>query len=154
PAGGDLDRLPFTRAVWDETLRVYPPAWVLRRKAAAGATAGDVAIPEGATVLVNVFGLHRDPRSFDDPTAFRPERFLDGEPPPFAYLPFGAGARGCIGFHFATMEAVVLLAGIASRWRLQAPASAAPPGAPEFARSITLRPKRPLRMRLLTRRIG
>jgi cytochrome P450 len=149
PEAADLDRLPFIRAVWDEALRVYPPSWVLRRKAAAGATAGDVSMPEGSTILVNVFGLHRDPRSFDDPGAFRPERFLDGRPPPFAYLPFGAGPRGCIGYHFASMEAVLLVAAIASRWRL---GLVDPPAAePRFARSITLRSKVPLRMRFAAR---
>jgi cytochrome P450 len=150
PSSADLDRLPFTRAVWDEALRVYPPSWVLRRKAAAGTSIGDTAVPEGSTVLLNVFGLHRDARSFPEPDAFDPERFLGGSTPPaFAYLPFGAGPRGCIGFHFATMEAVLVLAGIAAGWRLE-PVEATT-GEPRFARSITLRSKQPLRMRIVAR---
>ena len=98
---------------------------------------------------MNVFGIHHDPRFHRGPETFDPARFEDGaEPAPFTYLPFGAGPRGCIGFHFATMEAVLLIAGIASRWRLEL---ADPGWRPEFARSITLRPKRPLLMRLVRR---
>jgi len=149
PSAGDLERLPFTQAVWGEALRVYPPAWVIRRKVALAASIGDTPVPEGSTVLVNVFGLHRDSRVWDEPDAFRPERFqVGGHPPAFAYVPFGAGPRGCIGFHFASMEAVLLLAGIASRWRLE-PVDA--PAQPTFARSITLRPKGSLRMRFVAR---
>jgi len=149
PSAADLERLPFTRAVWEEALRVHPPAWVIRRKVASEAAIGDTPVPEGSTVLVNVFGLHLDSRSWDESDAFRPERFLGaGHPPAFAYLPFGAGPRGCIGFHFASMEAVLMLAGIASRWRLE-PVDG--PAQPEFARSITLRPKGPLRMRFVAR---
>jgi cytochrome P450 len=144
----DLDALPFTAAVWNEALRVYPPAWILRRKAARSGAVGGTAVPEGSTVLVNVFGLHRDAARYPDPAAFDPERFLGGDPPgPYGYLPFGAGPRGCIGFHFATMEAILLIATTARRWRL-VPADR---DAPRFARSITLRPKRPMRMRLAAR---
>ncbi len=128
---------------------MYPPAWVLRRKAARDAGLGLRTIPAGSTVLVSVFGIHRDPRFHSDPVAFEPGRFLgESAPAPFTYLPFGAGPRGCIGFHFATMEAVLLIAGIASRWNLEL---AEEDWRPEFARSITLRPKRPLRMRPVRR---
>src|SRR5262249_25551004 len=107
PGATDVDRLPYTRAVWDEVLRVLPPSWVLRRKTARAIQLGGQPIPEGSTVLVNVFGIHRDGARYPDPVAFDPRRFADGrEPAAFAYLPFGAGPRGCIGFHFATMEAV------------------------------------------------
>jgi cytochrome P450 len=149
PEAADVERLGYTRAVWDEALRVYPPAWVLRRKAVRDARLGRRAIPAGSTVLVSVFGIHHDPRFHRDPETFDPARFQGGAgPAPFTYLPFGGGPRGCIGFHFATMEAVLLIAGIASRWRLKL---ADADWRPEFARSITLRPKRPLRMRLVRR---
>jgi cytochrome P450 len=148
PAAADAARLPFTAAVWDEALRVDPPAWILRRKAAGDATVGGTAVPAGSTVLVNVFGLHRDATRYPDPAAFDPGRFLGTDPPgPYGYLPFGAGPRGCIGFDFATMEAILLIAAIARRWRL-VPVGAVPP---RYARSITLRPRRPLGMRLAAR---
>jgi cytochrome P450 len=149
PEVGDFERLPVTRAVWDEALRVNPPAWVLRRKAAVDATLGGRAVPAGSTVLVSVFGIHRDAGLHARPGSFDPNRFLsDPRPAAFTYLPFGAGPRGCIGFHFATMEAMLLIAGIAANWRLEV-VDGSP--RPEFARSITLRPRRPLRMRLVRR---
>jgi cytochrome P450 len=148
PATADLHRLPFAAAVWNEALRVYPPAWVLRRKAARAEAVGGTIVPTGSTVLVNVFGLHRDGARYPDPAAFDPGRFLGADPPgPYGYLPFGAGPRGCIGFHFTTMEAILLIATISRRWRL-APEER---GTPRFARSITLRPRRPMRMRLAAR---
>jgi cyclooctat-9-en-7-ol 5-monooxygenase len=143
------EHLPYTRAVWDEALRVYPPAWVLRRETARPATLCGQALPAGATVLVSIVSLHRDDRVFREPARFDPERFLDKDPPPpFTYLPFGAGPHGCLGFDFATMEAVLLIADIASRWRL----IPVDDGEPGFARSITLRPAKPLWMRLVARR--
>ncbi|HXJ63076.1 MAG TPA: cytochrome P450 [Actinomycetota bacterium] len=150
PAVADIGRLPFTRAAWDEALRVLPPSWVLRRKAARASELGGRAVPEGSTVLVNVIGIHRDAARYPEPGVFDPGRFLEGgrDPVPFDYLPFGAGPRGCIGFHFATMEAVLLIAGIAARWRLE---PVDPDAELEFARSITLRSKRPIRMRLSAR---
>jgi cytochrome P450 len=148
-AAADLDGLPFTAAVWNEALRVYPPAWILRRKAARAEAVGGTTVPTGSTVLVNVFGLHRDAARYPDPAAFDPRRFLGADPPgPYGFLPFGAGPRGCIGFHFATMEAILLTATISHRWRLVPEER----DAPRFARSITLRPKRPMRRRLEARR--
>jgi cytochrome P450 len=143
PTVDDLARLPFVRAVWDESLRVYPPAWVLRRKAASDQALGDVTVPAGSTLLVNVFGIHRAGGA-----TFDPGHDPDPDVEPFASLAFGTGPRGCIGFHFATMEAVLLIAGIARRWRLEEVEPGAEPG---FARSITLRPSKPIGMRLRAR---
>jgi cytochrome P450 len=147
PSVADLDRLPYARAVWDEALRVYPPAWILRRVAVRPAAVAGRAVPARATVLVSLLNVHRDPDAFARPERFDPARFVGPQPEPFTYLPFGAGPHGCLGFHFATMEAVLLLAGIARRWRL-VPVDE---GEPRFARSITLRPAGPLRMRLVAR---
>jgi cytochrome P450 len=148
PDEADVERLPFTAAVWNEALRVYPPAWILRRKTARAGVVGGTNVPAGSTVLVNVFGLHRDPARYPEPAAFDPGRFLGPDPPgPYGYLPFGAGPRGCIGFHFATMEAILLIATISRRWRL-VPED---PDRPRFARSITLRPNGPMRLRLAAR---
>ena len=146
PSVDSLERLPFTRAVWDEALRVYPPAWVVRRKAARAQELGGVTIPEGSTLLLNVFGIQR---GGPGGTAFEPERWLGGErSAPFTYLPFGAGPRGCIGFHFATMEAVLLLAGIAARRRFEEVGHASDS---TFARSITLRPRQPIELKIRAR---
>ncbi len=148
PAAADVERLPFAAAVWNEALRVYPPAWILRRKAGRTEALGGAQVPAGSTVLVNVFGLHRDAARYPDPAEFDPGRFLGPHPPgPYGYLPFGAGPRGCIGFDFATMEAILLIATISRRWRLVPEDREAP----RFARSITLRPNRPIRMRLEAR---
>lgn len=146
PAAQDLNALPYTKAVFEESLRLYSPAWILRRKAVAASRVGRVAIPEGATVLISSFVVQRDPRLYREPLRFDPGRFLDGPGPPhpYAYFPFGGGPRGCPGFAFATMEGVLVLATLARRWRFREVDGV---GEPRFARSITLRPRDGLPMR-------
>ena len=144
PTFDDLDRLPYTRQVFAESMRLYPPAWSVGREAARDTSLGGHPISRGTTILFAPLHLHRDPRFWDEPEAFRPERF---EPEAragrhkFAYLPFSAGRRGCIGEQFAWVEGTLVLATIAQRWRLSL--AAAPP-APHG--SVTLRPSGPVRM--------
>lgn len=143
----DVPALPFTQAVINETLRLYPPAYVTGREAVRTTSIAGVPIPKNHIVLVSMFATHRDPRFFAAPDAFRPERWLDGlekRLPRGAFIPFGMGSRKCIGSSFAMMEATVLLATIARRWRFEllSPETPAHP-------AITLRPAAamPARMR-------
>jgi cytochrome P450 len=146
PTADDVPRLPYTRAVVDETLRLFPPAWVIPRRAAAEETIDGRRLPDGSLVLVSPWVTQRREDVWSEPTRFRPERFLPGgeaaTAPAFAYYPFGGGARQCIGNHFALMEAVIVLATIAQRVELHATGTPPVPD-PTF----TMRPRGPLPMR-------
>ncbi|MFN9918250.1 MAG: cytochrome P450 [Acidobacteriota bacterium] len=131
----DVGRLPFTSAVFRESLRMYPPVWILGRRALAPVELSGLRLERGAVLLVSMAVLHRRPELFADPERFDPLR-----PPPehrFAYLPFGAGARLCIGERFAWMEGVLCLATMAQRWRLEREEG----GAVEAQALLTLRPR-------------
>ncbi len=137
----DYQALPYAHACFAEAMRVYPPAWTLARTAAEQYQWRGVTIQRGSVLLMPQWVLHRDPRFFPEPEQFRPERFLPGAHdarPRFAYFPFGAGGRQCIGEGLAWMEGVLALATIARDWTLSLP-----PGAPDALRldaKITLRP--------------
>ena len=135
----DLDALPLARAVVQETMRLYPPAWSIGREAAEPVRVGSWHIPERAQIFIPTYLVHRDPRWFDDPLSFRPERWLDGSTegmPRFAYFPFGGGPRVCIGNHFAMMEVILVLTTMAQRFHMRR-VSAEPL---RVAPSVTLRP--------------
>lgn len=120
PAVDDLERLPYTAMVLEESMRLRPSAWAIGRRAIADHALGAYVVPSGAVVVVSPYLLHHDARWFPDPDAFRPERFsttVAPERPRASFLPFGAGPRMCIGEGFARMQARLLLATIASRWR-------------------------------------
>ncbi|MGA8903140.1 cytochrome P450 [Bradyrhizobium sp.] len=122
PADGeaDLGRLKFTRAVVDETMRLYPPAFLIARSALGADEIAGMAIARNDVILIAPWLLHRHEKLWRDPNAFVPERFLAPAPPPdrFAYLPFGAGPRVCIGAHFALVEATLALARIIAAFRV------------------------------------
>jgi cytochrome P450 len=121
PAFDDLERLPYTRMVIEETMRLYPPAWGFSRRALAADQIGEYELPPGWLVFVIPWVMHRHPQYWDDPERFEPERFnpvQSGARPKFIYLPFGAGLRQCIGNHFAMTEAQMILATLAQRYRL------------------------------------
>ena len=141
PSGlADLARLPFTRAVLDEALRLYPPAWVITRKAAEPDVLGGYRVEPGTLVLISTYALHRDPLLWPEPDAFRPQRWLsDGERGPrWSYLPFGAGIRQCIGKDFALVEGVLMLATLARHVVLRRPSESP---SPRVQALVTLRPK-------------
>lgn len=139
PTVADVSDLPYTDAVLRESMRCYPPAWAIGRRALADHEADGYMIPAGSVLVVSPWLLHHDPRWWDEPATFRPERWLGGEGdrPRHAYLPFGAGPRMCIGEDFARMEAVLVLAAIARRWRF----AHDPSHRVELQPVITLRPR-------------
>lgn len=107
----DVPQLPWTEAVVKETMRIYPPAWVIGRESTKPVQIGGYTLPARATVLVPIDAMHHDPMRFAEPEAFRPARWIDDAAPGrWDYLPFGGGARVCVGNHFAIMEAVLVLA--------------------------------------------
>jgi cytochrome P450 len=139
PAADDVPRLDLTRRALTEAMRLYPPAWILARRALDPVRLGGFMLPAGASALMSAWVVHRLPSLYDDPQHFDPDRWLPerrAHLPRLAYFPFGAGPRQCIGEGFAWTEGVVVLAAIAQRVRL-VPARAAPP-AP--LPRITLRP--------------
>ena len=115
----DIERLKFTRAVVDETMRLYPPAFLIARAAAGPDTIAGQPVKKRDVVLIAPWLLHRHEKLWREPNAFIPQRFMTGTPPDrFAYLPFGVGARVCIGAHFALVEAVLALAKIVGAFRV------------------------------------
>jgi len=117
----DLVNLPYTRMVIDEAMRLYPPAWGFSRQALADDELGGFHLPRGWLAFVIPFVLHRLPAFWRNPEAFDPERFSpeqSAERPKFVYLPFGAGPRQCIGNQFALIEAHLVVATLAQRYRL------------------------------------
>jgi cytochrome P450 len=155
----DLKSLPYTLAVLKETMRLYPPAYIIGRRAMkdvivpaeAGRPGETIRIGKNKVVFVNVLGIHRRPDLFPDPDRFDPTRFLgdrEKELPRCGYLPFGAGPRVCIGNHFALMEGHLLLATIVGGARLDLL-----PGEGEIGMAplVTLRPRGAVRMQVVAR---
>jgi cytochrome P450 len=150
PETADLPRLPYLRGVVFESLRLYPPAALLSRLAVAPFSLAGYDFPAGTTLLMTPWVLHRDARFFDDPGAFRPERWLNGledRLPQGAYLPFGDGPRRCIGQDFAILDAMLVIAIIAQQFRLRLVAG--PPIETELL--VTLRPKQGIKMMIQER---
>jgi cytochrome P450 len=143
PGWQDVPRLPWTRAVVDEALRLFPPAWVITRRALADDVVVGVAVPAGTLVILSPWLLHRRPASWSHPLRFDPGRFLDGGgqlsrgPARGDYLPFGAGPRLCVGRETALVEAVLVLAGLLRDRVVARPDGVRPPGIDAL---VTLRP--------------
>ncbi|WP_106322674.1 cytochrome P450 [Actinoplanes italicus] len=131
PVHGDLHGLTYTTSVIQEAMRLYPPVWLLPRIANDADVVGGFRVPAGADVLVSPYTLHRDPRFWPEPDRFDPGRFTAGadtDRPRYAYIPFGAGPRFCVGSHLGMLEAVLVLAMICRDLRL-----AGVPGRPVVA---------------------
>ncbi|WP_424002929.1 cytochrome P450 [Haloarcula salina] len=150
PTPDDLFDLPTLDAVLNEVLRLYPPAFTVFRQPTEPATLGGYDIPTGAQLTLPQWLVHRDERWYDDPDAFRPERWTDGLEdalPDYAYYPFGGGPRHCIGMRFARMEAKLALATIAQEYAVE-PITKPPLS---LAMQITLSPTEPVEVRLRER---
>jgi cytochrome P450 len=143
----DLPRLRYTEMALAESMRLFPPAWAMGRRALRDFELGPYRLPARTTVLMSQYVMHRDPRYYRDPLRFDPERFTPeakASRPKLAYFPFGAGPRQCIGESFAWMEGVLALATIGQKWNLRLAEGQKVEPQP----LITLRPKYGLRMRV------
>jgi cytochrome P450 len=142
---GDVTRLEFTTQVIYEALRLYPPFWMVDRMAIADDRVGDIAIPQGSTVIVFVYGTHHAPHYWPSPESFDPERFLKANEKsrtPFTYLPFGGGPRVCIGNHYAMLQILMILSNLLRRYDFQL----IPDQTIEARPMVILRPKHGIRM--------
>ncbi len=151
PSLAQMEQLTYTRQVIDEALRLYPPGWLLSRRTVGPDVLSGYEIPAGANVLLPLYLLHRHPRYWHDPDAFMPERFApehEAERPRFAYMPFAAGPRHCIGETFALYEMLMHLHRVARRFRLVY----VPDKPIELEAQINLRTRYPVFMRLERRR--
>jgi cytochrome P450 len=122
PGFEHLDRLVCTRRAIEESLRLYPPAWGFSRQALGDDEIGGYRVPKGSLVFLIPYVVHRRPKLWRDPERFDPDRFTpehESARPRFAYIPFGGGPRGCIGQQFAMMEAQLIVAAIAQRYRIE-----------------------------------
>ena len=151
PTVSEMDSLGYTRSVIDEALRLYPPGWLLSRRTIEADVLGGYPVPAGTNVLLPLYLLHRHPRYWKEPDRFWPERFApehEAERPRFAYMPFAAGPRHCIGETFALYEMLMHLYKVARRYRLVY----VPDQPLELEAQINLRTRHPLHMRLERRR--
>ncbi|MET7618162.1 cytochrome P450 [Streptomyces sp. NPDC005408] len=147
PTAADLSRLPLCRRAIQEAMRLYPPVWLISRRAVGPDTIGGYDVAPGTLICVSQWVLHRHPEFWDAPEEFRPDRFADAELPSHLYLPFGGGDRICIGQHFAMAEATLVLAVLMQSLRL-----ALVPGHPvEPEALVTLRPRHGMSMLAVTR---
>ncbi|MFC4359374.1 cytochrome P450 [Halobium salinum] len=146
----DVRHLDYTDRVLTETLRRYPPAAVLFREPVEPTTVGGYRVAPGTTLTLPAFRIHNDPRWYDDPDAFRPERWTDemeADLPEYAYFPFGGGPRHCIGMRFATLEMKLALATFVRRWAFDLRSDPDP----DFVAAGTMRPEEPVRVRVRSR---
>jgi cytochrome P450 len=141
PTIEDLPALPYTRALLEETLRLYPPSWMITREAIASDIVAGFPIRSGAQLLISCYGVHHAPELWPDPDRFSPARFLDGaERPRFSYFPFGGGPRMCLGDQYALTEMQLVLA----RLSQQATFTLLPGVKIEAQAHVGLRPRNPL----------
>lgn len=153
PTPADAPKLVYTRMVLAESMRIFPPAWIMEREVATEFEAGDYKFPAGTMIFMSPYLTHRDSRWWPTPTRFDPERWAPehvDERPKFSYFPFGGGTRVCVAEHFAWLEGTLLIASIAQRWQLRYDE----PHAPLLDPSVTLRPKGGLPVRLERRPAG
>lgn len=151
PAFKDLPRLQYTQQVIEESMRLYPPAWITDRVALEDDEAGGVRIPKGTTIIIYIYGTHRNSGVWDAPERFDPDRFAPekrNDQPAFSYLPFGGGPRLCIGNNFAMMEMQLVLAQMLRHFDIEAPAGQEVTPLP----LITMRPKEGVRLKFVSKK--
>ena len=136
----DFPRLRYTEMVFAESMRMYPPAWIIGRRALGDYRINGYHVPARSIILMSQYVMHHSPKYFPDPMRFDPERWTPEARearPKFSYFPFGGGPRLCIGEHFAWMEGVLVMATLAQKWRMRL----VPGHAVEMQPIVTLRPK-------------
>jgi cytochrome P450 len=150
PEAADFGKLPYLQAVMNETLRLYPPAYIMARTSIEPCELGGYEFPAGTTMLMSQWVMHREARYYEQPTEFRPERWTEGlasRLPAGAFFPFGDGPRRCIGQGFALLEAAIVIGTLAQRFRFRLV-----PGHPVVPEPlVTLRPRHGMRMTLHAR---
>ncbi len=153
PTDADAAALPYTRRVLAESMRCYPPAWVIGRRVLADYRIGEYTLPAGSICMISQYVTHHDPRWYPDPMRFDPDRWTpeaQEQRPKFAYYPFGSGPRVCIGEGFAWMEGILLLATLAQNWRMRL----VPEQRIVLQPVVTLRPRYGMQMTLERRNTG
>jgi cytochrome P450 len=151
PTADDIPKLQYTEMVLRESMRIYPPVWTMGRRVENDYTVGEYTIPAGSSILMCQYVMHHDPRYYEKPEEFNPDRWTDDfktRLPRFSYFPFGGGIRGCIGESFAWMEGVLIIATIAQEWSMHLVSSQRIKLDP----AITLRSKYGMKMKLSQRR--
>ncbi|PSP73515.1 cytochrome P450 [Halobacteriales archaeon QH_9_66_26] len=152
PTADDVRDLDLTERVIQEAMRLYPPVYTIFREPSEDVRLGGYDVPEGSLVMLPQWGVHRDPRWYDDPETFDPDRWTNdraSDRPNYAYFPFGGGPRHCIGKHLSMLEAQMILATVARSYRLRlAPEQSADL---DFAPSLTMHPSEPIRMEVRKR---
>jgi enediyne biosynthesis protein E7 len=147
PGHEDLARLPYTTTVIQEAMRLYPPVWGLTRRSLAADVVGGYRVPAGADLMISPYTLHRHPGFWPDPDQFRPERFATSAAVVahrYAYIPFGAGPRVCVGSHLGMMEATLIAAMVAREFRFELAAGTRPE--PEAMLSLRVRGGLPVKV--------
>jgi cytochrome P450 len=151
PTADDIPKLQYTEMVLRESMRIYPPVWTMGRRVENDYTVGEYTIPAGSSILMCQYVMHHDPRYYENPEEFNPDRWTDdfkARLPRFSYFPFGGGIRGCIGEPFAWMEGVLIIATIAQEWSMHL----VPSQRIKLDPAITLRSKYGMKMKLSQRR--
>ena len=151
PTPDDIPKLQYTEKVFRESMRLYPPVWTMGRYVENDYHVGEYTIPAGSSILMSQYVMHRDPRYYEEPEQFNPDRWttkFKTDLPRFSYFPFGGGIRGCIGEPFAWMEGILIIAIIAQKWTMRL----VPGQRIKLDPAITLRPKYGLKMKLIGRK--
>ncbi|HEX9319136.1 MAG TPA: cytochrome P450 [Nitrososphaeraceae archaeon] len=147
----DIPKLPYTERVFRESMRMYPPVWTIGRYVENDYLVGGYNIAAGSSILMSQYVMHHDPRYYEKPEIFHPDRWTEEfrtHLPRFSYFPFGGGIRGCIGESFAWMEGVLVIAAVAQRWKIRK----LPSQRVKLDPAITLRPKYGMKMKLKLRK--
>ncbi|MDQ3835969.1 MAG: cytochrome P450 [Thermoproteota archaeon] len=151
PTADDVPKLQYTEKVLRESMRLYPPVWTLGRYVETDYQVGEYTIPAGSSILMSQYVIHHDPRYYEAPEQFNPDRWtakFKTDLPRFSYFPFGGGIRGCIGEPFAWIEGILIIATIAQKWAMHL----VPGQRIKLDPEITLRPKYGMKMKLVQRK--
>jgi cytochrome P450 len=150
PTADDIPKLQYTEKVLRESMRLYPPVWTIGRHVENDYFIGEYTIPAGSSILMSQYVMHHNPRYYEEPERFNPDRWTEefkSHLPRFSYFPFGGGMRGCIGEPFAWIEGILIIATIAQKWTMRT----LPSQRIGLDPAITLRPKYGMKMKLIQR---